>query len=200
MISRNHCFSVLLFLALALPVLGFNRVIIDPGHGGYDRGGGYEAVYEKHLALDTARRLQVLLQARGISCIMTRTGDSYPSLEDRSKIGNSYGNAIFVSVHYNEFWRTSVKGLETFYHHKGSYPLAAYVQSYMVRRTNATNRGVKRGSFHVIRETTKNPAILVECGFVSNETERRRMVTGAYRQMLAEGIAKGILEYREAYH
>ena len=61
-----------------------------------------------------------------------------------------------------------------------------------------TNRGVKSASYHVIRETTKNPAVLVECGFVSNPTERARMLTGEFRAKIAEGIAQGIVAYRKA--
>jgi N-acetylmuramoyl-L-alanine amidase len=61
-----------------------------------------------------------------------------------------------------------------------------------------TNRGVKSAGFHVIRATSKNPAVLVECGFVSNSTERARMMTGEYRKRIAEGIAQGIIAYRKS--
>jgi N-acetylmuramoyl-L-alanine amidase len=61
-----------------------------------------------------------------------------------------------------------------------------------------THRGVKSASFHVIRSTTKNPAVLVECGFVSNSTERGRMMTGEFRKRIAEGIAQGIVSYKKA--
>jgi N-acetylmuramoyl-L-alanine amidase len=61
-----------------------------------------------------------------------------------------------------------------------------------------TNRGVKQAGFHVIRNTTRNPAVLIECGFVSNATERARMLTGEFRARLAEGIAQGIVAYRNA--
>jgi N-acetylmuramoyl-L-alanine amidase len=57
---------------------------------------------------------------------------------------------------------------------------------------------VKHASFHVIRETTRNPAVLVECGFVSNTTDRGRMMTGEFRKRIAEGIAQGIVSYNKA--
>ena len=199
--GTRRIFSLILLVLLGWGGIAsaFDRVIIDPGHGAHDRGGSDGYVYEKHLALDTARRVEALLKQHGLRTVMTRTRDTYPTLEDRSRIGNRYRNAIFVSIHYNDYWRSSSKGIETFYCHGSSYPLARYVQHYMIKRTHGTDRGAKRARFHVIRETTKNPAILVECGFLSNPTERRRAMSGAYRQMLAEGIVRGILEYRAAY-
>ncbi len=174
----------------------FSRVIIDPGHGGAAKGGSYGYVYEKHLALDTARRLAVMLEQVGLKVTMTRTRDKFLELEQRSKLGNRYRDAIFVSIHYNWTSRSSVAGGETFYHHASGKPLAAAIQKHMCRSASIYNRGVKYGGFHVIRRTTKNPAVLVECGFVSNSWERQKCMTGSHRQKLAEGILKGILEYR----
>ena len=174
----------------------FSRVIIDPGHGGQAKGGSYGYVYEKHLALDTARRLAVMLEQEGLKVTMTRTRDKFLKLEQRSAIGNRYRDAIFVSIHYNWTSRSSVAGAETFYYHGNGKPLAAAIQKHMCRSAAIYNRGVKHGGFHVIRRTTKNPAVLVECGFVSNSWEREKCMTGSHRQKLAEGILKGILEYR----
>jgi N-acetylmuramoyl-L-alanine amidase len=86
-------------------------------------------------------------------------------LQDRSAAGNSRRGAIFVSVHYNYNRGGSGAGAETYYHFSSSYMLAAYIQAYLVQRTSMTNRGVKSAGFHVIRATSKNPAVLVECGF-----------------------------------
>jgi N-acetylmuramoyl-L-alanine amidase len=176
----------------------FDTVILDPGHGAHDRGAAIGYVYEKHLALDTARRVEQLLKKEGIKVIMTRSRDVFIPLQGRSSVGNSKRNAIFVSVHYNYNRGGSGAGAETYYHHTSSYTLAAYIQAYLVQRTRMTNRGVKSASYHVIRETTKNPAVLVECGFVSNPTERARMLTGEFRAKIAEGIAQGIVAYRKA--
>lgn len=175
----------------------FDTVILDPGHGGHDRGASIGYVFEKHLALDTARRVSELLQGEGLKVVMTRSDDTFIPLPGRSAIGNRYSNAIFVSIHYNDS-KSGGSGLESYYHYSGSYSLAAYIEAYLVQRTKLPNRGVKHANFHVIRATTRNPAVLIECGFVSNSTERSRMMTGEFRARLAEGIAQGIVAYKKA--
>lgn len=192
-----------LFLAVILLAAGparaaFDTVILDAGHGAHDRGAAIGYVYEKHLALDTARRVEELLKKQGLKVIMSRSRDVFIPLQDRSALGNSKSNAIFVSIHYNYNRSGSGYGAETYYHFSSSYMLAAYIQAYLVQRTGMTNRGVKSAGFHVIRATTKNPAVLVECGFVSNSSERARMMTGEYRKRIAEGIAQGIIAFRKS--
>jgi N-acetylmuramoyl-L-alanine amidase len=198
---RSAVLCLALALVLMLPALAraskFDTVILDPGHGGFDRGAGNGFVYEKHLALDTARRVQQLLQSAGLKVVLSRSSDVFITLEDRSRLGNSMGNAVFVSVHYNYNRGGSGHGIETYYCHEDSYLLAAYIQAYVMTQTNLTNRGVKSANFHVIRATTRNPAVLVECGFVSNSSERAAMMYGDYRERIALGIAKGILAFRK---
>jgi N-acetylmuramoyl-L-alanine amidase len=193
--------ALLAALALAAPgaASAFTTVIIDPGHGGHDNGGSSGYVYEKHLALDTARRLEVLLRNNGLKVIMARSRDNFVSLPGRAAIGNRYKNAIFVSIHYNWASRSSAAGAETFYYRSDSLPLATYIQRYMVRKAGIPSRGVKSASFHVLRNTYRNPAALVECGFVSNASERNRCMKGSHRQRLAEGIAEGILAYKQVF-
>lgn len=194
---RSLLFTCLVSLLLGGQAGAFDTVVLDPGHGGHDRGCGIGYVFEKHLALDTARRVEELLRKAGLRVVMTRTRDVFIPLADRAAAGNRYGNAIFVSIHYN-YARSGGGGAETYYHFSASHSLAAYIQAYMVQRTRMVNRGVKNARFHVIRNTTRNPAVLVECGFVSNATERARMLTGEFRARLAEGIAQGIVAYRNA--
>lgn len=177
----------------------FDTVVLDPGHGGHDRGASIGYVFEKHLALDTGRRVEALLKKQGLRVVMTRSTDTFVTLPGRAEIGNRYGNAIFVSLHYNDTRKGGPSGVEAYYNFTGSYSLAAYIQAYLVQRTKMLNRGVKHASFHVIRNTTKNPAVLIECGFVSNPTERSRMMTGEFRARIAEGIAQGIVAYRNAH-
>jgi N-acetylmuramoyl-L-alanine amidase len=173
----------------------FRTVVIDPGHGGHDKGGQWGLVYEKHLALDTSARLENELKRRGYRTVMTRRSDYFISLPERVKITQRYSNAIFVSVHYNYTWKQDVSGLETFYHSGQSQPLAQYIQEGMLRKVRAVNRGAKFARFYVIRNNSC-PAVLVECGFVSNAGERARMKSAWFRQSLAIGIADGIDRYR----
>lgn len=173
----------------------FRTVVIDAGHGGHDNGGQWGRVYEKHLALDTAYRLEGKLKALGYQTVMTRRSDYFISLPQRVSTANRYRNAIFVSIHYNYTWKQAVSGLETFYSTGEGRRLAQYVQSSLIRRTRTVDRSAKYARFYVIRNST-NPSILVEGGFVSNTAERNRMKSAWFREMIAQGIVDGIQRYR----
>lgn len=176
----------------------FRTVIIDPGHGGHDNGGQWGRVYEKHLALDTAYRLESKLKALGYQTVMTRRSDYFISLPQRVSTGNRYNNAIFVSIHYNYTWKQDVSGLETFYSSEQGRQLAYHVQNSLIKRTKTVDRKVKYARFYVIRNS-KLPAVLVEGGFVSNAAERSRMKSAWFRDSIAQGIVDGIQRYRREY-
>ena len=186
---------VLIFAAAPLQARYFRTVIIDPGHGGHDKGGQWGLVYEKHLALDTSVRLENELKKRGFRTVLTRRSDYFISLPERVRIASRYSDAIFISVHYNYTWKQQVSGLETFYHSGQSRSLASFVHYGMMSKVRAVNRGVKFARYYVIRNT-RCPSILVEGGFVSNAGERGRMKSGWFRQALAEGIANGVVRFR----
>ena len=173
----------------------FNTVVIDPGHGGHDKGGQWGQVYEKHLALDTATRLEAQLRQHGINTVMTRRSDYFVSLPQRVSMANSYRNAIFVAVHYNYTWKPDAYGLETYFCTPQSQQLAQFVHAGITHRVSTADRGVKSARYFVIHQTTI-PAILVECGFVSNAQERERMKSAWFRESLARGIADGIMRFR----
>lgn len=175
----------------------FQTVVIDPGHGGHDLGGQWGKVYEKHLALDTAVRLENNLKRMGYRTVMTRRSDYFVTLPQRVQIGNRYRNAIFVCVHYNYTWKEDVNGLETFYYNATSQSLAQYVQQSVVRRTHTIDRQAKFARFYVLRNSIL-PAILVECGFVSNGPEREMMKSGGFREAIARGVAEGIARYHRS--
>lgn len=168
----------------------FGTVVVDAGHGGIDKGarGAYRTV-EKNLTLDTAKRVERGLKARGFRVIMTRRGDYFVPLPQRAAISNRQWNAIFVSVHYNDSPRSAPNGTETYYFNSRSYPLAANIQRELSRFSN--NRGVKRARFHVLRNNAK-PAALVECGFLSSPYEARKILSAGYRQRIADAIVRGV--------
>lgn len=174
----------------------FSTVVIDPGHGGHDKGCQWGRVYEKHLCLDTSLRLENTLKSRGFRTAVLRRSDYFISLPQRVTMASKYRSAIFVSVHYNFTWREAASGIETFYHSAESRSLATYVQNGMLRKVRGLNRGAKFARYYVIRNT-KMPSILVECGFVSNKGERDKMRKAWYRQAVADGIADGIVEFRK---
>lgn len=194
---QSLCIAALIGMGSLAHAASFSTVVIDPGHGGVDKGGHFGRVYEKHLALDTSYRLESMLRKMGYRTVMTRRSDVFISLPERCRMANQYRNAIFVSVHYNSSWKKHVSGIETFYYSPSSRRLAAYVQSGMIRHTRTVDRGAKFGRYYVIRNT-KIPAILVEGGFVSNADERNRMKSAYFREAVARGIAEGIQRYRRS--
>ncbi len=198
--TRSHLISALLvcFLSGQLWAASFRTVVIDAGHGGHDHGGQWGRVYEKHLALDTAYRLESKLKRLGYNTVMTRRSDTFISLPQRVNLANRCQNSIFVSLHYNYTWKPDVSGLETFYSNEQSRPLATYVQRSILNRTRTVDRTAKYGRFYVIRHTA-SPSILVEGGFVSNLRERDRMKSAWFRECIAQGIVDGIQRFRRSY-
>lgn len=187
--------SAALALAACSSGGGYSNVVIDAGHGGHDRGASAAGIHEKHLCLDISTRVSQILRLKQVPVTMTRSSDRFLTLGQRVKIADRTADSAFVSIHINSASRSSAAGIETFHYSGGSATsrqLATAVQTRLIRATGATNRGVKSARFYVIRRT-KRPAILVECGFISNAAERRRMLDPRYRQALAQAIADGIM-------
>jgi len=167
-------------------------VVIDAGHGGHDRGGiPGQRVSEKDMTLDVAKRLKNVLSANGYNVVMTRDSDVFVPLGTRVAITNSYRNAIFVSVHFNATKRAGADGIETYFYSRDSLPLASAIHHYVVGGAPSGNRGVRRRGYYVLRKTSV-PAVLVECGFLTNPTEAAYAQNASYRQKLAEEIAAGV--------
>ena len=169
-------------------------VVIDAGHGGFDRGGiPRQLVQEKTMNLDVAQRLKAVLTAYGYRVVMTRDSDVFVPLGTRVAIANSYQDAIFVCIHFNAARRGSANGIETYFYSSQSLPLASAIHYYVAGGAPTPNRGVRRRGFYVLRKTTI-PAVLVECGFLTNATEANYAQSSAYQQKLAEEIGRGIRE------
>jgi len=169
-------------------------IVIDAGHGGFDRGGiSGQRVSEKMMNLDVAQRLKAILIAYGYRVVMTRDSDVFIPLGTRVAIANSYRDAIFVCIHFNAAPRGSANGIETYFYSSQSLPLASAIHYYVAGGAPTPNRGVRRRGFYVLRRTTI-PSVLVECGFLTNPTEAQYAQTVGYRQKLAEEIARGVRE------
>jgi N-acetylmuramoyl-L-alanine amidase len=199
---RRTLFAAVI-LAMALMAVqvraenSFSTVVIDPGHGGFDRGGiPGQQVPEKTVALDTALRLQKLLQQAGLRTVMTRSTDVFVPLSMRSAIANAQGDAIFVSIHYNASPRSSAQGIETYSENNRGAALAARIQRQIVTRVSTENRGTRSAEYYVLRNC-RLPAVLVECGFLTNPVEAQLALTPAYREQIAEQIAAGIIEQQQ---
>lgn len=187
--------AAMIFLCGPVMAGRFSRVIIDPGHGGYDNGGKIGYIFEKHLALDVSLRLERYLSAKGIRTNLTRKRDVFVSLEDRPAMANCVGNSIFVSIHFNWVSYGGPSGTETFYYSSSGFPLASAIQGTVASGLGTPNRGVKFARYKVIRDATV-PAALIEGGFISTGNERARILDPRYRQRLAELIGDGILRFR----
>lgn len=186
------CWFLLFVFAFSVRAGAFQTVVIDPGHGGHDRGGSPgQVACEKTLALDVAKRLRDLLNEEGMKTVMTRHDDTFIPLPQRTTIANAHPDALFVSIHFNSASRKSANGFETYYFTSKSARIAARVESELIRVRRGENRGVKRRPFYVLRNT-RIPSVLVECGFLTNPGEATLCSQPAYRENLARAIAKGI--------
>jgi len=197
--------SLLTFFAIFLALLSlhstaprssgrnYSTVVIDAGHGGFDRGGvPGQRVPEKAMALDVAQRLANRLRRAGYRVIMTRESDVFVTLGDRTRIANRYRDAVFICVHFNSATRAGANGIETYYYGNNSASLAASIHRHLVGGTSGENRGIRRRSYYVLRNTSI-PAVLVECGFLTNPAETRLILESSYRQKLADRIADGVM-------
>ena len=190
--KRHGLIILLLALILAASPAFAVTVVIDAGHGGHDRGGSPgQRIAEKPYALDISRRLNSALRSRGFRTVMTRSGDYFVSLNQRCAISNSTSGAIFISIHLNSGQREGANGIETYYYSRSSGALASTIHSAVVRAAGTTNRGLRRRAFYVLRHNAR-PAVLVECGFLTNRSEAARLLTSSHRQRIANAIAAAV--------
>jgi N-acetylmuramoyl-L-alanine amidase len=178
----------------------FTTVVIDPGHGGKDSGTWSKSrrgplVLEKVAALDVALRLDEKLRTSGFHTVMTRRTDVFIPLDDRARISKRQTNAVFVSIHFNDSPRHRIHGAQTYYNSLLSVGLAEKIERKLDTAPGEADRGVKFANFRVLRKN-QYPAVLVECGFLSNKSEAVLAATPEYRQHLAEKIATAIWEQR----
>jgi len=193
--------SLFLLFSLIFSATGLARpsiVVIDPGHGGHDRGGiPGQRLAEKVFTLDAAKRLaRILRNDTAIKVVLTRDDDTFVSLKERTDIANQYAgyNALFVSIHFNAGRREGAYGIETYYNSQRGYRLAALVHPRVIQAMASIDRGIRHGSYRVLRKS-RLPAILVECGFLTNPAESVRITDSHSRERLARAIADAILRY-----
>ena len=189
-------------------------VIIDAGHGGEDGGAiGKNGVYEKDLNLSIAKSLDELLRSCGIQTVMTRSEDillydrnsdykgqkKAQDLATRREIAERYENAIFVSIHMNAFPESQYSGLQVYYstNNSSSSLLAQTVQTMVKEKVlPKNNRQIKSAGTNIyLLDRLTCPAILIECGFLSNPEECERLMQTAYQNSLARVLCASVLDY-----
>ena len=197
-------------------------IVLDPGHGGFDKGAISGYGYEKDYALDLGRLLRPLLQARGFRVIMTRESDVFVPLEVRAQIANATRDSIFVSLHFNatdrdpiasgfEIYSLTPRGAPSTYEDwltqmsiniqngteadAASVELSSCIYHSLIGHIGEFDRGIKRARFAVLR-LTKIPAVLVEGGFLTERGESRLIAKPEWRKRLADAICTGIDNFR----
>lgn len=180
-------------------------IVLDAGHGGMDKGASYMDVDEAPINLIITKKLETELKKLGSNVVLTRKDEQDLSdnaknrkkedMKERVRIINDEKNDLFISIHMNKFQNTSVKGLHVFY--KGdsnqSIELAQMIQ--MNVNTNLKqDKQTKRGDFYILNHS-RITGVLIECGFLSNDENRKKLLEEAYQKLLVESIVKGIIQY-----
>lgn len=186
-------------------------IVLDAGHGGKDQGTSCNEGSEASLNLSIVKKLQKRLNAYGANIVLTRDGDydlakkdatnrKKQDLHQRIAMIEQNEADLFISIHANSFSSSSVSGIQLFYqeNNKVSKVLCENIHSHL-KQVNQNILKDKTGDYFVLNES-KVPALLVECGFLSNEADRKLLFQEAYQQKLANSIADAILQYFVFYY
>ncbi len=217
--------SLLISLILIIPSLNFElplptdtdmgnvTIVIDAGHGGEDGGCEGNGLVEKDLNLDISMRLASLLREAGVNVVMTRDTDillydknsdyegkkKVQDVRRRLEIATEQENAVLVSIHMNYFAETKYSGLQVWYSKNDSRSriLASLIQTEVKTTLQPNNkRSIKESTSSIfLLNNATFPAVLVECGFLSNTDEARALGDAEYRQALAKSIFEAIMKY-----
>lgn len=178
-------------------VLG-ETIFIDPGHGAQDAGAIGNGLLEKNINLEVALKLRSRLHQGGALTVMSRTSDTFDSLQTRVSKGAQASADIFISIHANANDNSGANGTETYYDTTyaaaNSIKLAQKVQPRMVSALGTRDRGVKTAGFYVIKYS-RMPSILLETGFVTSPIDASILKSTAAKDRLASGIATGVSNY-----
>lgn len=205
--------------AISLAEGGGKTIIVDAGHGGDDPGAvsDYNKIVEKDINLEIAKKVAELLRNDGYNVVMTREEDvlRYPEgttgmtakrkadLTKRKETIDSSNAVCAVSIHLNKFKQTQYHGAQVFFPHNSeeSKKLAMNIQSAIKEIADPANerealvRGKPNELPIIIFKDLVKPTVVVECGFLSNQEEEKKLADAAYREMLAKSIYKGVTDY-----
>lgn len=197
------------------------HICIDPGHGGRDTGKRNGRQEEKKYTLLLAQELGEQLRKAGYTVSFTRTTDTFVDLSPRAELANRRRADLFISLHFNAFNKSDVRGAETYcltpegaassndaagrgnksavsgnQNNAKNIVLAYEIHKAVTRGVSAEDRAVKRARFEVLREA-EMPAALIEAGFMSNPGEAKKIFSPAWRRQLAQSIVAGIASYKK---
>ncbi len=194
----------------------FPIVVIDPGHGGRDGGASSASgTLEKDINLQLGKLLERISTAYGLECIMTRQSDEMlgselpgnkkkmKDLKSRVNTANSVGDCVFISIHQNKFPQKKYKGLQVYYSRNSSdsKPLAQGMQQNVRQYVQPDNdRVIKQASSNIyVLDNVRCPAVLIECGFLSNDEEARLLCDRDYQKKLTAAVFSALFNYLQEY-
>lgn len=192
---------------------GRKVVVLDAGHGGLDSGCvGCNGVLEKDINLAVVKDLEQFLTLSGFDVVLTRSEDisiydngvtgirnqKISDMENRLEIVKSYPDSLFFSIHQNQFTQPEYFGAQMFYttNNAGNFKLAQIMQKNFASLQEGNDREIKLldSGLYLFKDTTQ-PALLIECGFLSNEKDAKNLSDDEYQKMTAFTIYKGIMEF-----
>lgn len=197
------CFLLLITSVNASLPLSGKLIIIDVGHGSKDNGTSYNDLLEKNLNLDISKKLEEELIKQGASVILTREKDydlSSPNTKRRKKsdfdnriefINNSNAD-LYLSIHINNLPNEKYYGAQVFYLNDNKQ-LAETIQKHLNKISYP--RSIKKIKDLYMYDKINIKGVLIECGFISNNNERRKLQSEEYKKEIANTITNGIIEY-----
>lgn len=179
-------------------------VIVDAGHGGYDGGAEANGLLEKDLNLEISYKLKDELILRGYTVYLTRPNDEFVGLNERASLANRQDDPVcLISIHQNSLDEEegSASGLEAWtYNREGCIELGEAVAEAVSQKTGTRNRGTRTRTNLVVTSKTTMPAIIFECGYVTDAQEAVKLADDEYQTAIAEGIVDGIDAFVESYY
>ena len=223
-LNKKFIFFSAIAVAVALTGIGIKAIpsfsaskpyciILDAGHGAPDGGAvGAGGTEEKDINLQIVLKLQEILESRGVSVILTRQDDSsicdknartihemkVSDMHNRLNIINNSNADLFLSIHMNAFSDAKSNGLHVFYsrNHPEGEELAALIQDGIGKITGAKTHAVKTASQSLyLMKNPKPLSVLIECGFISNPDEEKKLTDDVYQSKIAFAIANSVISY-----
>jgi N-acetylmuramoyl-L-alanine amidase len=196
--GRPHLLREQELLRQAGPRLRGKRIVIDPGHGGRDRGVTVAGVTEADLMWDLARRLEGRMAATGMEALLTRREDTCPTEAERAAFANATGADLVLSLHVDANRSMHAEGLATFHFGNGSgltstvgEALAGYIHREVTSRTAMVDLGSQARTWELLR-LTRMPTVRVELGYLTNMGDRRKLLDTVFRDVVAEAVLVGV--------
>nr|WP_231710761.1 N-acetylmuramoyl-L-alanine amidase [Gracilibacillus suaedae] len=172
------------------------KIVLDPGHGGRDVGAiGASGGFESDYTLKTAQVLREKLEEHGADVYLTRNNNQYVPLTSRTTHTNLLRADVYLSIHYNSTPELpEVQGIDTYYLSERDQQLAEYVHGGIINETDMHDRGIEQRDLHVLR-VNHRPSLLLELGFISNETEEKKIQSRAFLEAMSRGVLIGLEQY-----